>query len=86
MFIKSANTIIVDPRDISAFQHELGHFIYENKVEFKNEKLISNNLFCKIVKENYIKYKDELKIHKTEDYKENSEVFALYFESLKKIN
>lgn len=83
LFIKSANTIILDPRDISAFQHELGHFVYENNVNFKNGLLISSDLFCNIVKENYIKYKENLKMHKVEDYKESSEIFALYFEGLK---
>lgn len=83
LFIKSNNTIILDPRDISAFQHELGHFVYENNINFKNEKIIISDLFYNIVKENYIKYKENLKIHKIEDYKENSEIFALYFEKLK---
>ncbi len=82
LFIKSANTIIIDPRDISGFQHELGHFVYENNIQFKNKSLITSDLFCNIVKENYIKYKDYLKMHKIEDYKESSEIFALYFENL----
>lgn len=81
LFIKSANTIILDPRTVDAFQHELGHFIFENNVPFKADgKVIVNH--DNIVKSNYNNYIDDIRSHKVEDYKEESEIFALYFSNI----
>lgn len=83
LFIKAANTIILDPRDTTSFQHELGHFIYENGLNYisQNETITKNN-FDEIVKLNYNLYIEVIEKHKIEDYKESSEIFSLYFENI----
>ncbi len=85
MFFKNANTIIIDPRSVYSFKHELGHFIYENGINFTyNGKRINKESMNKIIqkckKENKIPNKEE--IHKLEDYEFDSEIFAYWFENL----
>lgn len=83
LFIVAANTIVLDPRETDSFKHELGHYIYENKVPVEiHGRLIKDNDFQKIINENCFKYSGLLKKHKIEDYKENSEIFAYSFENL----
>lgn len=83
LFIVNTNTIVVDPRYPEAFFHELGHYIYENKLAFNwNDKRHYPSLFKheinRFKKNNII----ELKKHNLEDYSDSSEIFALWFESI----
>lgn len=85
MFFKNANTIIIDPRSVYSFKHELGHFIYENGINFThNGKRINKETMNKIIqkckKENNVPNREE--IHKLEDYEYDSEIFAYWFENL----
>lgn len=83
LFIVSANTIILDPRETDSFKHELGHYIYENKVPVEiHGTLLKYNDFQTIINENFSKYSGLLKKHKIEDYKEHSEIFAYCFEQI----
>lgn len=87
LFIVSANTIILDPRETDSFKHELGHYIYENKVSVEiHGTLLKYNDYQTIVNENFAKYSGLLKKHKIEDYKECSEIFAYSFEELMMID
>ena len=43
MYIVNDKTIIVDPRKPNAFIHELGHYIFEEKINTKLPKLQTNN-------------------------------------------
>ena len=50
MFVKNANTIILDSRELKSFIHELGHYIYENNLVFNlNHKRIYKKNFDKII-------------------------------------
>jgi hypothetical protein len=80
MFIKKANTIVVDPRATHTFKHELGHYIYENGIPFNlNSKRIYKHRFQKLSQSTTI---DESYIHTIEDYKVDSEKFAHWFENI----
>lgn len=84
MFFKNNNTIIVDPRNINAFKHELGHYIFENNIPMtlNNKRLYKQdyiNIIKKIKKEN--KNTNLINnIHSLEDYEIESEIFAYWFE------
>lgn len=80
MFI-SKNLIIIDPRNPYVFFHELGHFIYENKLDFYlNSKKYLPKSFNKIILENKsLVNLDSYK--KLENYDLNSEIFANWFET-----
>ena len=82
MFVSKANTIILDPRSINTIYHEIGHWIYENKLPFsikgkrifkKNFNKIINNFKDNVSLKNYQKY---------ENYDLKSEIFAVWFENL----
>lgn len=85
MYIKSANTIIIDPRHPDALHHELGHYIYENNLAFTyNNKryypCFFNNILIKFKKTNYNKIL--IKQNSVEDNSNKSEIFAIWFDSL----
>jgi hypothetical protein len=83
LFIVSANTIILDPRATDSFKHELGHYVFENKIPVEvGGNILKFNDFKFIVENNRNAYSSLLNKHKIEDYKENSEIFAYAFESL----
>ena len=83
LFIVAANTIILDPRETDSFKHELGHYIFENKVPVEvGGNVLKFNDFKFIVENNCNTYSGLLTKHKIEDYKANSEIFAYYFENL----
>lgn len=87
MYIKNANTIIIDPRSPEAFYHELGHYIYENKLAFtKNEKRYYpchfKNLAEKFRKDHFDKI--NIKRSELEDHSDSSEIFAIWFDSILK--
>lgn len=83
LFIVSANTIILDPRETDSFKHELGHYVFENKIPVEIcGNVLNFNDFRFIVENNRGTYSSLLNKHKIEDYKENSEIFAYAFESL----
>lgn len=83
LFIVAANTIILDPRETDSFKHELGHYIFENKVPVEvGGNVLKFNDFKFIVENNRNIYSGLLTKHKIEDYKENSEIFAYSFEHL----
>ena len=83
LFIVAANTIILDPRETESFKHELGHYIFENKVPVEiSGRLLKPNDFNMVVNENREKYMGLLQKHRIEGYKENSEIFAYSFEHL----
>jgi hypothetical protein len=80
MFIKKANTIVVDPRATNAFKHELGHYLYENGIAFNiDEKRIYKHRFKALCKKTDI---DDSYIHSIEDYNMDSEKFAHWFEKI----
>ena len=86
LFIVAANTIILDPRETDSFKHELGHYIFENKVPVEiSGQLLTPNDFNTVINENREKYMGLLQKHRIEDYKENSEIFAYSFEHLNDI-
>lgn len=79
MFINK-NLIIIDPRNPFIFFHELGHFIYENKLDFTlngNRFLASNNE--RIANDNKNRF-DLNQYKKLENYDISSEIFANWFE------
>jgi hypothetical protein len=80
MFI-SKNLIIIDPRNPYVFFHELGHFIFENNLDFNlNYKYYLSKNHIKIVEKNKSSFNlDSYK--KLENYDLNSEIFANWFES-----
>lgn len=83
LFIVSANTIILDPRETDSFKHELGHYVFENKIPVEIcGNVLNFNDFKFIVENNRGTYSSLLNKHKIEDYKENSEIFAYAFEHL----
>ena len=83
LFIVSANTIILDPRETDSFKHELGHYIFENKIPVEvGGNVLKFNDFKFIVENNRDTYSALLTKHKIEDYNENSEIFAYSFEHL----
>lgn len=51
LYIVEDKTIILDPRHIEHIKHELGHFIYENKIDFQ----LSNKLISEKEKENIVR-------------------------------
>ena len=55
MYIVNDKTIIVDPRKPKAFIHELGHYIYEEKINIALPKFVinNNNLYNKSKFESY---------------------------------
>lgn len=83
MFIVGSNTMVIDPRHPEVFIHELGHYIYENKLAFsyKNKRYYPSLFENKI---NQFKKNNKVDIERCnlEDYGDNSEVFALFFEKL----
>lgn len=80
MFIVNGNTLIIDPRRPEKIIHEIGHYIYENRLAFNlNGKRIYKNRFEQIVNKNQSIIKE--KKHKFEDYEKDSEIFAYWFES-----
>jgi len=80
MFIKKANTIIVDPRVTNAFKHELGHYLYENGIAFNiDDRRIYKHRFKALCKKTDI---DDSYIHSIEDYDIDSEKFAHWFEKI----
>lgn len=86
LFIVAANTIILDPRETASFKHELGHYIFENNVPVEiSGKLLKPNDFKLVINKNRDKYIGLLQKHRIEDYKENSEIFAYFFEHLNDI-
>lgn len=77
LYIKNANTIIIDPRHMHSIFHEIGHHIFEKKVPFSiNGKRIYASYFEKL----------SSKIEIAEEYKEiegydlKSEKFAFWFD------
>lgn len=83
LFIVAANTIILDPRESSSFKHELGHYVFENKISINvSGKSLYPKDFSKIVDKNKAQYAGLLEQHRIEDYKEDSEVFAYSFEQM----
>jgi len=87
MFIVNANTIILDPRYPETIVHELGHYIYEHKLSFTHsKKRFYASTFDKIIKSHYKKSNiDFNKKNELEDYSDESEVFAYWFESIVKL-
>jgi hypothetical protein len=88
MFVVNANTMIVDPRFPEVFVHELGHYIYENKIAFTFDgKRHYPSLFYAEINRFKKDNKFEIKRESVEDYSDDSEIFALLFEKLiSKIN
>jgi len=83
LFIVAANTIILDPRETDSFKHELGHYVFENKIPVEvGGNILKFNDFKFIVENNRDIYSGLLTKHKIEDYNENSEIFAYSFEHL----
>lgn len=83
LFIVSANTIILDPRESGSFKHELGHYVYENQIPINIAgKILMPNSFSNVVDENKAQYAGLLEQHRIEDYKEDSEIFAYSFEKM----
>lgn len=68
LFNPALNTIVLDGRDKNAFIHELGHYIYENKIEIENFKATETK--------NLKNYKEGTHV----SYDLESEKFALSFE------
>jgi hypothetical protein len=88
MYIKPQKTIILDAKHIHLFQHELGHFLFEENIPFsyKNE-IYNKKKMEEMVKHQKIidvKLEDKLKnlIKDEEGYKIDSEIFANWFENL----
>lgn len=83
LFIVSANTIILDPRESGSFKHELGHYVYENQIPINIAgKILMPNSFSNVVDKNKAQYAGLLEQHRIEDYKEDSEIFAYSFEKM----
>lgn len=83
MFIVDTNTIIVDPRYPKSFIHELGHYIYENKLAFTfNDKRYYPSLFKLEINRFRKKNEFEIKRFDLEKYSDDSEIFALWFENI----
>tara|TARA_Y100000588_G_scaffold267259_1_gene282304 strand:- start:3548 stop:4513 length:966 start_codon:yes stop_codon:yes gene_type:complete len=81
MFIVNSNTIIIDPRNPEVFIHELGHYIYENKLAFTyNDKRYYPSQFKNYVNKYKKQHKITIKREELEKYSDDSEVFALWFE------
>jgi hypothetical protein len=83
MYITNANTIVIDPRHPEAFYHELGHYIYENKLAFTlNDKRHYPCHFDKMIKK--FKKKQikpiQIKRNKMEEYSDSSEIFSILFD------
>jgi len=81
LYIVNDKTIILDPRNIEQFKHELGHFIYENKINFQlSNKLINEEERNSIIIEHQNVY--SLSNYKNyETYNLDSEIFAYWFEN-----
>lgn len=87
MYITNANTIVIDPRHPEAFYHELGHYIYENKLAFSlNNKRYYPCHFDKMIKQFKKQKKENIKIkrNKLEEYTDYSEYFSILFDNLNK--
>lgn len=85
MYIVNANTIIIDPRFPEAIYHEIGHYIYENKLSFtfKDKRIYANTFISKI--KTFKRKNKYLKLHtknELEKYSDDSEWFAYWFEEL----
>lgn len=87
LYIKNAKCLIVDPVHSLTIFHELGHFIYENNVDFYlEEQKISSKFFKNIIKNEIKNYTLKFKNHKIEDLDVDSETFAYWFEDqIKKV-
>lgn len=87
MFITNTNTIILDPRHPDAIIHEIGHFIYENKLSFTLDgSRVFYSRFKKIIKSHRQANKvDFSKKGLIEEYSDDSEVFAYWFEGMVKL-
>ena len=79
MFIVNANTLVIDPRSPEKVIHEIGHYVYENRLGFNwNGRRVYKNRFEGLIKKN--RGIEKIDISKYEDYSQKSEVFAYWFE------
>lgn len=88
MYIKPSKTIVLDVKHINLFQHELGHFLFEEGISFRYK----NEVYNKKKMEEVVKYQkiidskleSKLKnlIKGEEGYKIDSEIFSNWFENL----
>ena len=88
MYIKPSKTIVLDVKHINLFQHELGHFLFEEDISFSYKKEIYNKKkmrdvvqYQKNIDKN-IETKLKHLIRDGEKYKIDSEIFSNWFESL----
>lgn len=85
IFIVSGNTIIIDPRHPEAVIHELGHYIYENKLSFThNGKRYYYSSFQGLIRKFISGNKTKVARHELEKYSDESEYFSYWFENLLK--
>lgn len=88
MYIKPSKTIILDAKHVHLFQHELGHYVYEESIPF----FYKGEIYNKKSMENIVKYEKTIDtnleynlkaiIRDDEGYKIDSEIFANWFEKL----
>lgn len=88
MYIKPSKTIVVDVKHVHLFQHELGHFLFEEDISFSYKKEIYNKKkmrdvvhYQKNIDKN-IETKLKHLIRCGEGYKIDSEIFSNWFENL----
>lgn len=72
MYIANAKTIIIDPRNTKTFTHELGHFLFEENINFQLKEAIEKKPQPAI---------SQPKLSKYEKWNKDSEIFAIKFES-----
>jgi hypothetical protein len=88
MYIKPSQSIILDVRHINLFQHELGHYLYEEGVVFwlDGEKYNRNKMESIVAYQKLIGPELEKQISNhmrdIEGYKLDSEIFANWFEKI----
>ena len=88
MYIKPSKTIVLDAKHVHLFQHELGHYLYEENISFiykgetyNRKKMEDVITYEKIVDTNIEEYLKAI-IRHDEGYKIDSEIFANWFEKL----
>lgn len=88
MYIKPSKTIVLDAKHVHLFQHELGHYIYEEHISFiykgetyNRKKMEDVITYEKVVDTNIEEYLKAI-IRHDEGYKIDSEIFANWFEKI----
>ena len=88
VYIKPAKTIVVDAKQAHIFQHELGHYLFEENIPFwyKGEEYTKEKMKAIVGKEKEedsdIEERLKSSIRKDEGYKIDSEIFANWFEKI----